>query len=124
MPRDPDAAIFGRCLSLPTRSPPCCRWGAFQNTLRNYAPTGRPVAVGIIAVADAYGHTDPTFALGLSMSLVHARLWPALLRRTRSEPVAMATDYFAATFPEAAERYALATASRQRPHPCVARREA
>ncbi len=90
---------------------PVLPMGSLQNSLRNYAPNGQPVALGIIPVGDAYGHTDPTFALGLSMSLVHVAALERALAAHPSEPAAMAIDYFAATLPEAAERYAMVTAA-------------
>ncbi len=82
--------------------------GSLQNTLRNYAPDGQPVAHSIIPVGDAFCHTDPSFAFGLSMSLVHAVELAAALAAHPDEPADQVSAYFAATQPEAAERFALA----------------
>jgi 2-polyprenyl-6-methoxyphenol hydroxylase-like FAD-dependent oxidoreductase len=43
--------------------------GALRTTWRAYERARPP---GLVAVADAFCHTDPSFALGLSFSLVHA----------------------------------------------------
>ena len=64
--------------------------------------------MGIFPVADSYCHTDPTSALGLSMSLIHAVELRRALAEHPSEPMDMTAAYFTATFPEAAERFALA----------------
>jgi 2-polyprenyl-6-methoxyphenol hydroxylase-like FAD-dependent oxidoreductase len=82
--------------------------GSIQNTLRDYAPEGRPVAEGIVSVGDAYCHTDPSFALGLSMSLIHGQELARALAAHPDAPAELARAYRAATLPEAAERFALA----------------
>jgi len=87
---------------------PVLPMGGLQNTLRNYVPGGRPLAEGIVPVADAYCHTDPTFALGISMSVIHAVALARALDMHMNSLAHMAGAYFAATFPEAAERFALA----------------
>ena len=79
---------------------PVLPMGSLQNTLRNYVPNGQPVALGIIPVGDAYVHTDATFALGLSMSLIHTVALGRALAAHPSEPADMAVHYFAATLPE------------------------
>jgi hypothetical protein len=82
--------------------------GGLQNTLRNYAPSGQPVALGVVPVGDAYCHTDPSFALGLSLSLIHPVEIARALEAHPGEPDKQARAYFAATMPEVAERFALA----------------
>jgi flavin-dependent dehydrogenase len=47
--------------------------------LMNVDRTGDPLVPGIVAVGDAFCHTDPAFAWGLSFSLAHAH---ALARAT------------------------------------------
>ena len=46
--------------------------GQLRNTLRSFVADGRPVARGVIAIGDALCHTNPRYAWGLSLSLVHA----------------------------------------------------
>ncbi|MBF6612782.1 MAG: FAD-dependent monooxygenase [Chloroflexi bacterium] len=112
-------AFMAVCRSIPLMQPlvdpqfagpitPVLPMGSLQNTLRNYAPGGQPVAGGILPVADAYCHTNPSFALGVSMSLVHAVELARAIATHPGEPADAAASYFAATFPEAAERFALA----------------
>jgi 2-polyprenyl-6-methoxyphenol hydroxylase-like FAD-dependent oxidoreductase len=73
--------------------------GALRTTWRAYE---RAAPDGFVAVADAFCHTDPTFALGLSFGLVHgfalADAWG------RGEPEA----YASTVAPEARERFELA----------------
>ncbi len=113
-----EEAYMAACQSFPLMQPlvdqdfsepitPVLPMGSLQNSLRNYAPDGLPVAEGIIPVADAYCHTDPTFALGLSMSLIHPVELARAIAAHQGKPTEIAADYFAATFPEAAERYAV-----------------
>jgi 2-polyprenyl-6-methoxyphenol hydroxylase-like FAD-dependent oxidoreductase len=71
--------------------------GALQTTWRGYDRDGPS---GFVPVADAFCHTDPTFALGLSVGLVHA----FALADTGGDPDA----FFAATVPELRERFELA----------------
>lgn len=48
-----------------------------QNTLRAYGPTS---ARGLVPVGDAFSHTDPVLAHGLSFGLIHARELATALR--------------------------------------------
>ena len=75
--------------------------------LMNVERTGRPPVSGVVAVGDAFCHTDPAFAYGLSFSLAHAE---ALADATREAPDAHAVceRYRQAAGPEARERHALA----------------
>src|SRR5919198_4026981 len=77
--------------------------------LMNVDRTGDPAVSGIVAVGDAFCHTDPAFAYGLSFSLAHAQ---ALANATDEAPdvEAIAERYRADAGPEARERYALACA--------------
>jgi 2-polyprenyl-6-methoxyphenol hydroxylase-like FAD-dependent oxidoreductase len=78
--------------------------------LMNVDRTGDPGAAGIVAVGDAFCHTDPAFAYGLSFSLAHAE---ALACATAEAPDrdAVADRYRADAGPEARERYALSCAT-------------
>ena len=73
--------------------------GALRTTWRGYdqaAPTG------LVAFADAFCHTDPSFALGLSLGLVHGfALADALARGDLS-------SFYENTVPELRERFELA----------------
>jgi 2-polyprenyl-6-methoxyphenol hydroxylase-like FAD-dependent oxidoreductase len=78
--------------------------------LMNVDRTGDPGVQGIIAVGDAFCHTDPAFAYGLSFALAHAE---ALARAAAEapDPEAVAEVYRAEAGPEARERYALVCAT-------------
>jgi hypothetical protein len=78
--------------------------------LMNVDRTDDPVVSGIVAVGDAFCHTDPAFAYGLSFALAHAQ---ALAQATAEAPdgAAVAERYRAHAGPEARERHALACAT-------------
>jgi 2-polyprenyl-6-methoxyphenol hydroxylase-like FAD-dependent oxidoreductase len=78
--------------------------------LMNIDRTGDPGVSGIVAVGDAFCHTDPAFAYGLSFALAHAQ---ALADATAeaSDVGAIAERYRAEAGPEARERHALACAT-------------
>jgi 2-polyprenyl-6-methoxyphenol hydroxylase-like FAD-dependent oxidoreductase len=75
--------------------------------LMNVDRTGDPKVSGIVAVGDAFCHTDPAFAYGLSFALAHAE---ALAEATSEAPDADALSerYRASAGPEARERHVLA----------------
>lgn len=81
--------------------------GSLQNTLRSYARDGEPIVDGLFPVADAYCHTNPVFALGLSMALVHALALARALDES-PDPHAQMLAYLDATHAETAERFRLA----------------
>jgi 2-polyprenyl-6-methoxyphenol hydroxylase-like FAD-dependent oxidoreductase len=83
-----------------------------RNTIRHFEPTG---TVGLIPVGDAYCHTDPVLALGLSFALIHARELTAALR-DHSEFGDVGSAYAAATTSTLRERYDLATALDEQRH--------
>ena len=62
-------------------------------------------STALLAVGDAFCHTDPAFAYGLSFALAHAR---ALADATVEAPGDIAERYRAKAGPESRERYALA----------------
>jgi 2-polyprenyl-6-methoxyphenol hydroxylase-like FAD-dependent oxidoreductase len=76
--------------------------------LMNVERTGDPGVEGIVAVGDAFCHTDPAFAWGLSLALAHAHALAEVA--DGSEPENVAQRYRAAAGPEARERHALACA--------------
>ncbi len=78
--------------------------------LMNVDRTGDPGVSGVVAVGDAFCHTDPAFAYGLSFALSHAQ---ALARAAAdgSDVDAMIERYRADVGPEARERHALACAT-------------
>jgi 2-polyprenyl-6-methoxyphenol hydroxylase-like FAD-dependent oxidoreductase len=73
--------------------------------LMNVDRTGDPGVRRLAAVGDAFCHTDPAFAYGLSFSLVHAQ---ALARAAQEMPDDVAPRFRAEATPEARERYDLA----------------
>jgi flavin-dependent dehydrogenase len=74
--------------------------GGLMNTDR----TGDPGVACLVAVGDAFCHTDPAFAYGLSFSLVHAQ---ALAAAAVDGPDAIGDRFRAAAGDEARERYRL-----------------
>jgi hypothetical protein len=78
--------------------------------LMNVDRTGDPGVSGIIAAGDAFCHTDPAFAYGLSFALAHAH---ALAQAAAEAPDvdAIVQRYRADAGPEARERHALACAT-------------
>ena len=78
--------------------------------LMNVDRTGDPGAAGVVAVGDAFCHTDPAFAYGLSFALEHAQ---ALARAAAEAPDvdAVAERFRADAGTEARERYELACAT-------------
>jgi 2-polyprenyl-6-methoxyphenol hydroxylase-like FAD-dependent oxidoreductase len=78
--------------------------------LMNVDRTGDPGVSGIAAVGDAFCHTDPAFAYGLSFALSHAQ---ALARAAADAPDvdAIIARYRSDAGPEARERHALACAT-------------
>jgi 2-polyprenyl-6-methoxyphenol hydroxylase-like FAD-dependent oxidoreductase len=77
--------------------------------LMNVDRTGDPGVPGIVAAGDAFCHTDPAFAYGLSFALAHAQ---SLAQAAAEAPDvdAIVERYRAAAGPEARERHALACA--------------
>ena len=78
--------------------------------LMNVDRTGDPLVAGIVAVGDAFCHTDPAFAYGLSFALAHAQ---ALAQATAEAPDvdAVVERYRVDAGAEARERHALACAT-------------
>jgi 2-polyprenyl-6-methoxyphenol hydroxylase-like FAD-dependent oxidoreductase len=78
--------------------------------LMNVDRTGDPGVTGIVAVGDAFCHTDPAFAYGLSFSLAQAR---TLAQAAAEGPDvdAVTNRYRTEAGPEARERYQLVCAT-------------
>jgi flavin-dependent dehydrogenase len=75
----------------------------------NVDRTGDPGTAGILAVGDAFCHTDPAFAYGLSFALAHAASLARALAGA-SDPDIVVEHFRAEAGPEARERHALACA--------------
>ncbi len=83
--------------------------GSLQNTLRTFVD-GRPPTLGLISIGDALCHTDPVFALGLSLGLVEARALAAAVEGHGSDLEAVALDFDAVVREAMVERFRFATA--------------
>jgi 2-polyprenyl-6-methoxyphenol hydroxylase-like FAD-dependent oxidoreductase len=83
--------------------------GSLQNTLRTFVG-GRPSTVGLISIGDALCHTDPVFALGLSLGLVEARELAASIQAHGPDLEAVALAFDASVRGALTERFAYATA--------------
>jgi len=90
---------------------PILAMGETQNTLRGYVDDGRALIRGFVPVGDSVCHTDPTFALGLSFALVHARALKAVLDSASPDPDSLLKEFWTATFPEMRERFDYAVAA-------------
>lgn len=75
--------------------------------LLNVDCTGDPGIAGLVAVGDAFCHTDPAFAYGLSFALAHAEALGRAAGDTHDIDEC-AERYRAEVTPEARERYVLA----------------
>lgn len=113
-----DAAPFEACVS---RVPALRLWvdpdgvepitdvlamAGLRNTIRRYDATS---PIGLVPVGDAFCHTDPVLAMGLSFALVHAVELAAALR-DHDDLGDTCSAYAEATIPALRERYDLATA--------------
>jgi 2-polyprenyl-6-methoxyphenol hydroxylase-like FAD-dependent oxidoreductase len=78
--------------------------------LMNVNRTGDPGVAGVIAVGDAFCHTDPAFAYGLSFALAHAHTL-ARAAAEASDVDAIVERYRADAGPEARERFELVCAT-------------
>jgi 2-polyprenyl-6-methoxyphenol hydroxylase-like FAD-dependent oxidoreductase len=77
--------------------------------LMNVDRTGEPGVRGLLAAGDAFCHTDPAFAYGLSFGLAHAEALGRAARET-ADPDELVARYREAVTPEARERFGLACA--------------
>ncbi len=83
--------------------------GQLRNTRRTFIDNGRPVATGVIAIGDALCHTNPRYAWGLSISLVHAFVFARLLEDHASDVETLAFEFDRATRDDTAAAYEMAT---------------
>jgi len=83
--------------------------GGLRNTLREYVHEGKARVIGLFPAGDALCHTDPSFALGLSLSLLHATDLVAALAE-QNNPESQTLCYLSRVEPEMKERFALACA--------------
>ncbi len=62
-----------------------------EDRQRTYVVDGKPVATGLVALADAWACTNPSLGRGISMGITHAAALRALLRETTfDDPRALA----------------------------------
>jgi 2-polyprenyl-6-methoxyphenol hydroxylase-like FAD-dependent oxidoreductase len=66
-----------------------------EDRIRNPYPDGRPVATGVVAVADAWACTNPSLGRGASIGMMHAQLLRDCLRSAGSERPAALQEAFA-----------------------------
>jgi 2-polyprenyl-6-methoxyphenol hydroxylase-like FAD-dependent oxidoreductase len=84
-----------------------------RNLLRTYDPT---LVVGLVPVGDAYCHTDPVLAHGLSFGLIHAATLASALRQ-HDDIGDACTSYAVETKSAIRERYEFATHLDEQPPP-------
>lgn len=84
-----------------------------RNTISPYDAT---TAVGLVPAGDAYSHTDPVIAHGLSFALIHAAELVAALGELTHDRAEALDAYAAATTPALRERYSYATALDEQRH--------
>ena len=88
--------------------------GKIEDRIRHFAPGGKPVASGVVAVADSWACTNPSLGRGASLGLVHAVALRDLLRRSQDDdPLRLATEWAAVTR-EAAEPWFRSTVNYDR----------
>ncbi|MDQ4142754.1 MAG: FAD-dependent oxidoreductase [Actinomycetota bacterium] len=85
--------------------------GQLRNTRRSFIKEERPVATGVLAVGDALAHTNPRYAWGLSLSLVHAFTLGKLLKRLGKDVETLALEFDVATRDDISAAYGAATAT-------------
>jgi 2-polyprenyl-6-methoxyphenol hydroxylase-like FAD-dependent oxidoreductase len=65
-----------------------------EDRIREYAPGGKPVATGVLAVGDSWSCTNPSLGRGASIGLMHAVLLrDALREQADAQPVALASAW-------------------------------
>jgi 2-polyprenyl-6-methoxyphenol hydroxylase-like FAD-dependent oxidoreductase len=69
-----------------------------EDRIREYAPNGKPVATGVLAVGDSWSCTNPSLGRGASIGLMHAVLLRDTLRtQADSSPAALASSWYELT---------------------------
>jgi flavin-dependent dehydrogenase len=64
---------------------------------RTFVVDERPVATGVLALADSWACTNPSVGRGITIGARHARALRDLLREPPDDPIALATAWHAAT---------------------------
>jgi len=82
--------------------------GSLQNTLRTPVD-GQPPAIGLISMGDALFHTDPVFALGMSLAFIEARELRDAVAAHGSDVHAAGVAFDTALRPSMVERFRFAT---------------
>ena len=83
---------------------PVLAMGELQNTLRRFVDDGKPLVRGFVPVGDSLCHLDPTFALGLSFAIIHAKeLRNAIGNASGADSIL--PEYWKAIYPETRERF-------------------
>ena len=68
--------------------------GKIEDRIRDFAPAGRPVASGVLPVADSWACTNPSLGRGVSIGMTHAVALRDLIRRSAGlEPVKLASEW-------------------------------
>lgn len=83
--------------------------GALRNVLRPIAAGGRPLVDGYRPIGDAWVHTNPTFAFGVSLALTHGFSLAALVDRD-GDPATVGQTFEAAHATDVGQRWAAVTA--------------
>lgn len=78
---------------------------------RELNPDGRPVATGVVAVADAWACTNPSLGRGASIGMLHSQALRDLLRDTPPDHPAEFSEAFAASTARVVEPWYRATLS-------------
>ena len=79
--------------------------GALENTIRRFAPDGRPLVAGLIPIGDSLSHTNPTLGRGMSLGLDHA-FTAASLPWRRNSLATVAAGYHSRVDPMAEASFA------------------
>lgn len=64
---------------------------------RTFVIDGKPVATGVLALADSWACTNPSVGRGISIGVIHAAALRALLHDAPSDPVELARAWYDAT---------------------------
>jgi 2-polyprenyl-6-methoxyphenol hydroxylase-like FAD-dependent oxidoreductase len=110
-----ESAFMTAALSVPALVPwihpdcadpvtPVLPMGSLQNVHRSLVVDGTPVAVGVHPIGDALCHTNPTFALGASLSLDHGFALSKLAERIE-DPYELSAAFEATIGADAAARF-------------------
>jgi 2-polyprenyl-6-methoxyphenol hydroxylase-like FAD-dependent oxidoreductase len=67
--------------------------GGVVDRYRRLVVDGRPVATGVVMVADAWACTNPSLGRGITLGLLHARLLRDVVRRHLEHPLEMAEGW-------------------------------